>query len=460
MIRVLKEPLSVNLRRAKMDDWFNRRDDFDDGRKKPVGRIFQDDDYIPGSEFMNSDFIKKPVGEQGTHPTETPPQNTYNNYDYKGTPDPNALGNDSPKANGIKNLDDYDDTYDTGELDFSDIKSQIEAKESSESDAYGKTEITGDIDSRSKRARKVGGKSRAKKIIISLVAIILVVAIAFGGYAYKLFSTINYMPDGHKDNKYISDSKLKYDDDVYNILIIGTDERATQANYRSDTMILASIDKKNKKIKLTSFLRDLWVYIPGKDRSAKLNATCSYGGPQMVMDTLEYHFKVRIDKFVMINFDVFKTVINDLGGITLTITEAEAKNITKEAGFNCKPGTRNVKGRTALWYARIRHLDSDFNRTARQRKVVQAVIDKAKKSNVTTLMKVLSDVLPEIQTDINKSEMANLGVNALLKYMNYDIEEQQIPAKGTWRNAWAGSQQVLKADLKDNAKILKKFIYE
>lgn len=433
-----------------MDDWFNKKDyGSDDEYEKKVGRIFQDDDGFQGADMMN-DFSRNSKNSSGTQ--------QFKDYDLLNdnfSRTPNFNGNQRTNVNESYNSENYD----TGELDFSAIKSQIEAKESSEPDAYGRTEIVGDIDSKKRKAKKVGGKSKAKKIFLSLIAIVLVLVLVLSGYAVKLFASVNYMPETHEKNEYVSEKDLKHNDDVYNVLIIGTDERETEENYRSDTMILASIDKKNGKIKLTSFLRDMWTYIPARDRSAKLNAACSYGGPQMVMDTLEYHFKVRIDKYVMINFDVFKTVINDLGGITLTITEAEAANITKEAGFNCKSGTRNVKGRTALWYARIRHLDSDFNRTARQRKVIQAVIDKAKKSSIPTLMKVLNDVLPEIQTDINKNEMAKLGVNALLKYLNYEIEEQQIPAKGTWNNAWVGSQQVLKTDFDANEKILKEFIY-
>ncbi len=437
-----------------MDDWFNNNNNNDPDKEKRVGRIFQEDNDFQGADLMNDFNIGKDTSSRSRNFDDYKPSNDVS-YDRRSFDDILQSSNENIGRKPLQNSD----SFDTAELDFSAVKSQIESKESA-NPVYSQTEITGDIDSKRRKTKKVGGKSKAKKIVLSLIAILLVLVLVVTGYVFKLFSAVNYMPESHKANEYISSSELKHDDDVYNILIIGTDERESQENYRSDTMILASIDKKNGKIKLTSFLRDMWTYIPARDRSAKLNATCSYGGPQMVMDTLEYHFKVKIDKYVMINFDVFKTVINDLGGITLTITEAEAANITKEAGFNCKSGTRLVKGRTALWYARIRHLDSDFNRTARQRKVIQAVIDKAKQSSIPTLMKVLDDVLPEIQTDINKTEMAKLGVNAFLKYLNYDIEEQQIPAKGTWSNAWVGSQQVLKADFDENEKILKKFIYE
>lgn len=428
-------------RRTKMEDWFNKRDGSSRNEsERKVGRIFDDD--AGTDEFGFSGRYSNAYGSQRN-----------SEYDLdESYGETSARYSSSRRESGT-----YSDGFRTGELDLDAIRAQLNSSQQ-HTESYHAGDFE-DIESTPSRGTK-RKKPKGKKIFFSILAILLVVAIAVGGYAYTLFSKVNYTPDEHKANEYISSSDLYSDDDVYNILLIGTDERATQANYRSDTMILVSLDKNTKKIKLTSFLRDMWVYIPGKDKSAKLNAACSYGGPQMVIDTLEYHFKVKIDKYVMINFDVFKTVINDLGGITLTITEAEAANITKEAGFNCKAGTRTVKGRTALWYARIRHLDSDFNRTARQRKVIQAVIDKAKESDIKTLATVLNDVLPEIQTDINKNEMAKLGVNALLKYIKYDIEEQQIPAKGTWSNAWVGSQQVLKADLDDNAKILKEFIYE
>lgn len=426
-----------------MEDWFNRiGDDKNNDKEKHVGRIFQDS----GSDFSGgfSDFNSSPSSRS--------------DYGYSRTSIAESDDSDRPIFTESSRRKSYDDSFDTAELDFSSIRAQMEAKQGSDIVPYDENgeEL---VDVSSETERKFSRISKTQKIVISLIAIVLVVAIALGGYSMNLFSKVNYTPDVHQENKYISDSELMYSDDVYNVLLIGTDERASQANYRSDTMILVSIDKKNKKLKLTSFLRDTWVYIPGKDMDAKLNASCTYGGPQMVMDTIEYHYKVRIDKFVLINFSVFRTIVNDLGGITLTITEAEAANITKEGHFDCKPGTRTVKGKTALWYARIRHLDSDFNRTARQRKVIQAVVDKAKESSVSTLITVLNDVLPEIQTDINKTEMASLGVNALLKYIKYDIEEQQIPAKNTWSNAWVGSQQVIKADIEENTKILKEFIY-
>ena len=310
---------------------------------------------------------------------------------------------------------------------------------------------------KAKKQRKKG--KGIKRFFVALICILLAFVIAVFGYAYVLCGKIDYQPDSHQKNEFISENMLYSDKNVYNILVIGTDKRETQSTYRSDSMILVSLDKNTKKIKLTSFLRDSYVYIPAKNYSTKLNASCSFGGPQMVIDTLEYNFKVHIDKYVMVDFDVFKTIIHDLGGVKLTITEEEAACIRRESGLSCKSGTHKYNARIALWYARIRHLDSDFKRTERQRKVIQAVIDKIKKSNPVKVTKMLNHVLPMVQSDLSQSQLMKLGISAV-PFLSSDIEEMQVPAKGTWSNANINGQAVLKLDIEKNSSLLMKFIYE
>lgn len=303
--------------------------------------------------------------------------------------------------------------------------------------------------------KKKGFKKAVIKVLICLLLILVVGAV---GVIYSICSKANYQPDSHTENQYISESELYCDKNVFNILIIGTDKRETQANYRSDTMILASVDKNSKAIKLTSFLRDSYVYIPAKSFSTKLNAACAYGGPQMVIDTIEYNFGIHIDKYVMIDFDIFKTIISDLGGITLTMTEEEAACIRKESGLTCKAGTHTYNAKRALWYARIRHLDSDFKRTERQRKVIQAVIDKMKKTDPVTLYNMLNEVVPMVETDMNAGDMFSVGLK-VLPLLSKDIQQMQIPVKGTWGNATKNGQAVLVLDFDENKKQLKDFIY-
>lgn len=412
-----------------MDDYFNtrsRKDDNDDDKRK-IGKIFEDVDFEDYSSNMPSEENFGTGYEPFSFSFD---KNTENNSN-----DP------KPEYRAYESMEKEDFNFD--EYNFPD-----------ESEGYDKIESISPQKPVIKKKKSMG-----KKIFISLAAIILVLVMGFAGYAYSLLGNVNYLPDSHKQNEYISDSELIKSDSVYNILVLGIDERESQSNYRSDTMMLVSIDKKNKKLKLTSFLRDSWVYIPGKDFSAKLNATCAYGGPQMVIDTIEYHYKVKIDKYVMINFDVFRKIVNGLGGITIDITEAEAANITKEGKFECKPGVQTANGKLALWYARIRHLDSDFKRTSRQRKVIQAVVDKAKKTNPSVLLDTLNSVLPDIQTDLSKSDITYLGLNALVKYLRYDIEEMEVPNSGTWSNATISGQAVLKVDIEKNRELLKEFIY-
>ena len=230
---------------------------------------------------------------------------------------------------------------------------------------------------------------------------------------------------------------------------------------RSDTMILLSIDNKNKQLKMTSFLRDSYVCIPSTGHWRKLNAACSAGGAQLVIDTIEYNFKVKIDSYVLVDFEVFTKLIDLMGGLKVKgVTEAEAKYLRDKVKITyAKEGTNKFSGAAALWYCRIRYLDDDFHRTERQRKVISAIIDQAKSMNPLELVKIVEQVLPMITTDIGRNDMLNLGVSAILKYSRYDSQQHQIPAKGTWNNRRvSGVGDVLEMDISKNVELLREFI--
>ncbi len=303
-------------------------------------------------------------------------------------------------------------------------------------------------------------KSKKGKVFLALFTLFLILVGALGVYAYSALEGINYEKRGKND--YISASDLKSAEHIKNILVIGCDARGDVEGNRSDTMILFSIDEKTKKIKLTSFLRDSYLYNPAKGYSNKLNSAFSYGGTDMLIDTLEYNFKIKIDNFVMVDFKAFRQLIDLMGGITVKdVTEKEAKYMRDVVKLkNVKAGTNKMNGKTALWYCRIRYVDNDFKRTERQRKVISAVIKKATKTNLFTLIDICKKILPNISTDITQEELMILAVNAALRYLRYDIVQQQIPADGEWSDRWVGSQQVVALDLEANQKILKKFLYE
>lgn len=311
---------------------------------------------------------------------------------------------------------------------------------------------------RQKNAEK---KMPVKKIaILSAIAALLIFAVVLFGYGYSALGGLTYTEIEDK-NAYIDESTLVSDSSVKNILFIGSDEREGLGGQRSDSMILFSIDNKNKKIKLTSFMRDSYVYIPSKNYNTKLNAAFNYGGAQLLIDTIEYNFHVKIDDFVMVDYNAFKELVNLLGGITVEgVTEREAKYMRDQVNVQeIKEGTNEMNGRAAMWYCRIRYVDDDFHRTERQRKVLTAIVSKAAKTNIFKLIDICKQVLPNISTNLKRNDLMGLGVGALFKYMRYDIVQQQIPAPKTWSNARISGQDVLKMDFEKNRAILEEFIY-
>lgn len=313
--------------------------------------------------------------------------------------------------------------------------------------------------SRTPKGKRKKKKSAKGKIFLALFSLLLIFVLSVGVYGLSALSGINYEKRG--DNKYVNQSELVSSEDVSNILLIGCDARGDVEGNRSDTMILLSIDRKNRKLKLTSFLRDSYVYIPEKGYNNKLNAAFSYGGQKTLIDTLEYNFGVNIDNYVMVDFNAFRQLVNLLGGITVDgVTEREAKYMRDVVKIpSVKEGTNKMNGKTALWYCRIRYIDNDFRRTERQRKVISAIISKATRTDIFTLINICKQVLPNVSTDIPTTELMGLAVNAALRYLWYDIDQQQIPADGEWADRWVGSQQVVALDFEANKKILKEFIY-
>ena len=306
---------------------------------------------------------------------------------------------------------------------------------------------------------KSGGNKA--KVALGIFGVIVVLIAGIFLYGYSALGGLNY-DDSIGENIYLKDSTLLQDENIRNILFIGSDAREGLDGQRSDSMILFSIDKKNRKIKLTSFLRDSYVYIPSKGYNTKLNAAFNYGGAQLLMDTIEYNFGVNIDDYVMVDYDVFIDLVNLLGGITINdVTEKEARYMQNQVNRpNFKEGTnKNVDGRTAMWYCRIRYVDNDFARTQRQRKVITAIISKATKTNPFKLVDIVKQVLPNISTNIDRNGLLSLGLGAF-SYMRYDIVQQQIPAEGTWWNQRINGQDVLKLNFEKNKQILKEFIYE
>ncbi len=314
-----------------------------------------------------------------------------------------------------------------------------------------------------RRPRK---KKKRRKIMKGIFACLLICICALGIFVYGMMGKLNQKDDTHV-NQYISDDQLYSDKNVMNILLLGVDAREGEDASRSDTMMLISLDKTYQKIKLTSFLRDSYVEIPGSGWN-KLNASCSQGGVNLVRDTIEYNYKIKIDNYMMVDFKAFEELIDALGGVDVEVTEKEASYLNRtwfrwsltgnELHFDSGEAV-HLDGEQALMFCRIRKLDSDFYRTERQRRTISAVKQELMNTNPTEIMSIANNVLPLIETDISSTKMSKLCLEAVTRYLKYDMASQSIPADGTWHSERLACGDSLVFDIDENAEIIHNYIY-
>ncbi len=304
-----------------------------------------------------------------------------------------------------------------------------------------------------------------RNAIIAILCIILVGLSCVGIFGYNLLSSFD--KEDLNDNIYIDAADLTQYPDQINVLLIGVDAREGDTASRSDTMMLVTLDNANKQIKLTSFLRDSYVKIAGKNISQKLNAAYFYGGVQMLSDTLEMNFKVDIQYYALVDFEIFTTIVDELGGINVDVTQKES-NYTYNSGDVGVPvripAGEDVllNGEEALWYSRIRYLDSDFQRTQRQRKVITAIVEKASTKSMPELYSLAETIIPLVKTNMSSGKIMSLGLSAVTnRVYDYPIVQHQVPAEGTWRSetiSGVGSSLVM--DIEQNQRLLHSFLSE
>ena len=277
----------------------------------------------------------------------------------------------------------------------------------------------------------------------------------------------NHIKDVTSDS---STYEVPISDDVYNILLIGSDTREAGTVGRSDAMILVSINQKTETIYLTSFLRDCYVSIPGHGNT-RLNHAFAYGGPDLLEQTLEENFKVHIDRYAAVDFFSFMDVIDTLGGVYINVTEDEQKVTNKyiwsmnklmdedwSNDYLWSSGWQKLNGKQALCYARNRYTGNDYERTARQRNIINQIIDGAMQASPATLVDLAQVILPQVTTDMSKSEILSYAAN-VAAYLGYDVQQQQIPAEGTYSGATISGMSVISLDLDANIKHLQGTIY-
>lgn len=336
-------------------------------------------------------------------------------------------------------------------------------------------------------------KVRTKRYFLASLSLIFAIIFIVAGsgfvYAGNLLNQYNYIPIGtdiegnnnadgksgtmslqknYKDPTQIDG--LYHDDAVINILIIGTDEFHGGGG-RSDSMMLLSIDRRHKKLKLTSFMRDLYLQLTDGWAPNRINAAYTLGGADCLIRTIESNFSVDIDKYVLVDYTDLDSIIDLLGGVEIELSAAEANQIniySEEYSTYATSGLNNLSGKQARYYMRIRDVAGDdgygdFSRTSRQRKVFSNLLNKFKSSSFLTITKLASQIVPEVTTNLSQEEITTL-ISSILTYMNYDFHQSRVPADGMYYDDYVVisgyDSAVLIPDLELNTAYVNNFIYE
>ena len=260
------------------------------------------------------------------------------------------------------------------------------------------------------------------------------------------------------------------DKDVFNILLIGSDSRKVNGNGRSDAMIMISINKKMKTITATSLLRDIYLQVPGKNNN-RINAAYAFGGSKLLIDTIEQNFRISIDRYASIDFYAFMDVVDAVGGVTLEVTDKEIPIINRyvnelnsltgqevDKDILKEPGTLLLSGKQALGYARNRYIGTDFERTARQRRVLEQVFDKVKDMGLIELNDLLNTMLPQITTSLKEGEIFTMLLS-LPSYTGYELKQWSIPVNDSYTFMRIRGMDVIGIDFTENINEIQKRIY-
>lgn len=242
--------------------------------------------------------------------------------------------------------------------------------------------------------------------------------------------------------------------DVINILLIGQDRLPGEGRQRSDAMILCTINVEKRTFTMTSFLRDLYVQIPGyKDN--RLNAAYQFGGMKLLNKALEVNFGIHVDGNVEVDFNGFKDIIDMVGGVDIELTEAEAARMNKYHGWSLKKGVNHLTGEQALAYSRIRKIGTDFGRTNRQRTVLTALFNKAKTMSFFELLDLVEACIPVVTTDMSNGDIMHYAISMIPMLSSIELQTQYIPAEGTFQYANIRGMSVLLPDIEANRELLR-----
>ena len=260
---------------------------------------------------------------------------------------------------------------------------------------------------------------------------------------------------------------LKHEE-IVNIMLVGQDRRPNQT-YRtlSDSMILCTFNLQDNTLTMTSFMRDMYVQIPGIGGN-KMNAAYLHGGMPLLQETMMLNFGISVDAFVEVDFSGFTKVIDTLGGVEIPLTQREAHYMNTfywgagidNSNWNLTEGPQILTGAQALSYSRIRMVptlsgaNNDFGRTERQRRVLGQVLSECKQMDFATAYALVKELVPIVRTDISRNEIFNYFLTLFPMLTNTTVTNQRIPIDGSYEYAWVGSLDVVLPDMEKNRQFL------
>lgn len=313
-------------------------------------------------------------------------------------------------------------------------------------------------------------KKKLHPFLKGFIGCMIILAVLFGGAGF-LVSVVLYGRMNYSEIEGLSKEPFK-EDGVKNILLIGNDSRTEDESGRSDAMILISISSRTHSVHMTSILRDIYVEIPGHDGN-RLNAAYAYGGPELLLETLEENFDVEVNRYMLVNFQAFANLIDAVGGVDLDVTNEEVQYINgylvEYNQLENRPegtdyldtslsGNIHLNGPQALAYCRNRYIGSDFARTERQRKVLSAAMKKLPLSLAANGGELIDGVMSNITTNLTRSELNGLVLQAPAM-LTYDVVQGSIPLEGTYSNATIRGMAVLEVDFEANNEYIRTEIY-
>lgn len=313
-------------------------------------------------------------------------------------------------------------------------------------------------------------KKKKHRGLRRFLTVVLVLLLALAGLWYvtisRLYDKVEYVP-----TQILAGEPMK-EDGVTNILLIGNDSRVNGEDGRSDAMILVSISNQTKTIYMTSLLRDIYVEIPGHE-SNRLNAAYAFGGPELLLETIKQNLDIEVNRYVQVNFQAFANLIDAVGGVDLELTNEEVQLVNAYLNeYNMlenRPidtdylptdasGLLHLNGPQALAYSRNRYIGNDFGRTERQRKILAAVFHQLPSSMLTNSGELIDGILPNLTTNISKSECYSLSLDAP-KLLTYELVQASIPIAGSYQNATIRKMSVLQVDFEKNKEFIRTHIY-